>query len=69
MTITEYDLGQWSVIEKLITNGYEDEAHDMVCATLHSSAWCDAVASESKYTANHEEEIDEFVQEHRARFE
>ena len=38
MTLTEYDLGQWSVIEKLITNGYEDEAHDMVCATLHSSA-------------------------------
>lgn len=69
MTITEYDLGQWSVIEKLITNGYEGEAHDMVCATLHSAAWCAAAASASKYTANHEEEIDEFIQEHRARFD
>ena len=69
MTITEYDLGQWSVIEKLITNGYEDEAHDMVCVTLHSSSWCDAASAESRYTANHEDEIGEFICEHRARFE
>lgn len=69
MTITDFDLGQWSVIEELITNGFEDEAHEMVCNTLHSSTWCAVVASASKYTANHEEEIDEFIQEHRARYD
>ncbi len=69
MTITEYDKGQWSVIEKLIVEGYEEEAHEMVSATLHSSAWCDAVSAESRYTANHEDEITEFIVEHRAMYE